>query len=109
MSSARLSSKCATFSLPYTLWIDNVQVSSRLYSSTPTRVSATLHVIACPFFSLISHRRSLIVFISGQLCTDLEEVIQAQYHQQIFAVLIPTLEVPEPRYIPILFRELADA
>ncbi|KAI9441935.1 ARM repeat-containing protein [Lactarius indigo] len=33
----------------------------------------------------------------GQLCTDLEEVIQAQYHQQIFAVLIPTLEVPEPR------------
>ncbi|KAH9996969.1 ARM repeat-containing protein [Russula compacta] len=33
----------------------------------------------------------------GQLCTDLEEVIQAQYHQQIFATLIPTLEVPEPR------------
>ncbi|KAI0253631.1 armadillo-type protein [Lactifluus subvellereus] len=33
----------------------------------------------------------------GQLCTDLEEVIQAQYHQQIFAALIPTLEVPEPR------------
>ncbi|KAN0109453.1 Armadillo-type fold [Russula decolorans] len=33
----------------------------------------------------------------GQLCTDLEEVIQAQYHRQIFAVLIPTLEVPEPR------------
>lgn len=33
----------------------------------------------------------------GQLCTDLDEVIQAQYHQQIFAVLIPTLEVPEPR------------
>jgi hypothetical protein len=31
------------------------------------------------------------------LCTDLEEVIQAQYHRQIFAVLIPTLEVPEPR------------
>ncbi|KII95405.1 hypothetical protein PLICRDRAFT_86789 [Plicaturopsis crispa FD-325 SS-3] len=33
----------------------------------------------------------------GQLCTDLEEVIQEQYHQQLFAVLIPTLEAPEPR------------
>jgi len=33
----------------------------------------------------------------GQLCTDLEEVIQEQYHQQIFAALIPTLEAPEPR------------
>jgi hypothetical protein len=50
-----------------------------------------------------------MVFISGQLCTDLEEVIQAQYHQQIFAVLIPTLEVPEPRYIPVRLREFADA
>ena len=34
---------------------------------------------------------------SGQLCTDLEEVIQAKYHAQIFNVLIPTLEAPEPR------------
>ncbi|KAI0061801.1 ARM repeat-containing protein [Artomyces pyxidatus] len=33
----------------------------------------------------------------GQLCTDLEEVIQAQYHQQLFAALIPTLEAPEAR------------
>ncbi|KAI0919362.1 hypothetical protein AcV7_006120 [Taiwanofungus camphoratus] len=33
----------------------------------------------------------------GQLCTDLEEVIQAQYHQQIFSALIPTLEAPEAR------------
>ncbi|KAI0314845.1 armadillo-type protein [Amylostereum chailletii] len=33
----------------------------------------------------------------GQLCTDLEEVIQANYHQQLFSCLIPTLEAPEPR------------
>ncbi|TFK34400.1 ARM repeat-containing protein [Crucibulum laeve] len=33
----------------------------------------------------------------GQLCTDLEEIIQERYHQQLFAVLIPTLEDPEPR------------
>ncbi|KAF8637684.1 hypothetical protein AX16_010759 [Volvariella volvacea WC 439] len=33
----------------------------------------------------------------GQLCTDLEEVIQEGYHQQLFSVLIPTLEDPEPR------------
>ncbi|KAJ3561145.1 hypothetical protein NP233_g10377 [Leucocoprinus birnbaumii] len=33
----------------------------------------------------------------GQLCTDLEEVMQEQYHQQLFAVLIPTLEYHEPR------------
>ncbi|KAJ6487827.1 armadillo-type protein [Mycena sanguinolenta] len=33
----------------------------------------------------------------GQLCTDLEEVIQERYHQQLFAVLIPTLEDQEPR------------
>ncbi|EKM53787.1 uncharacterized protein PHACADRAFT_260306 [Phanerochaete carnosa HHB-10118-sp] len=33
----------------------------------------------------------------GQLCTDLEEIIQARYHQQLFNVLIPTLEAPEPR------------
>ena len=54
---------------------------------------------------------------SGQLCTDLEvipqyatgfrnrtdgtpqEVIQAGFHQQIFAALIPTLETPEARYV----------
>lgn len=58
---------------------------------------------------------------SGQLCTDLEvrafggidyhdwtvgfltwsasqEVIQEQFHQQLFNGLIPTLEAPEPRY-----------
>ncbi|PCH35440.1 ARM repeat-containing protein [Wolfiporia cocos MD-104 SS10] len=33
----------------------------------------------------------------GQLCTDLEEVIQEQFHRQIFAALIPTLEAPEAR------------
>ncbi|KAJ7247863.1 armadillo-type protein [Mycena haematopus] len=33
----------------------------------------------------------------GQLCTDLEEIIQERYHQQLFAVLIPTLEDREPR------------
>ncbi|KAF9445877.1 ARM repeat-containing protein [Macrolepiota fuliginosa MF-IS2] len=33
----------------------------------------------------------------GQLCTDLEEVMQERYHQQLFSVLIPTLEDPEPR------------
>ncbi|KAJ3992683.1 armadillo-type protein [Lentinula boryana] len=32
----------------------------------------------------------------GQLCTDIEEVIE-QYHEQLFAVLIPALEDPEPR------------
>ncbi|KAG6825124.1 hypothetical protein H0H92_004620 [Tricholoma furcatifolium] len=35
--------------------------------------------------------------VDGQLCTDLEEVIQERYHQQLFAVLIPALEDPEPR------------
>ncbi|KZP09493.1 ARM repeat-containing protein [Athelia psychrophila] len=33
----------------------------------------------------------------GQLCTDLEEVIQEQYGANLFSVLIPTLEAPEPR------------
>ncbi|KAI5991786.1 armadillo-type protein [Pisolithus marmoratus] len=33
----------------------------------------------------------------GQLCTDLEEIIQEKYHQQLFAALIPTLEAPEHR------------
>ncbi|TFK68992.1 ARM repeat-containing protein [Pluteus cervinus] len=33
----------------------------------------------------------------GQLCTDLEEVIQELYHQQLFSVLIPALEDPEAR------------
>ncbi|KAF8637449.1 hypothetical protein AX17_002814 [Amanita inopinata Kibby_2008] len=33
----------------------------------------------------------------GQLCTDLEEVIQNTYHQQLFSVLVPALEDPEPR------------
>ncbi|KIY43233.1 ARM repeat-containing protein [Fistulina hepatica ATCC 64428] len=33
----------------------------------------------------------------GQLCTDLEEVIQDQFHREIFSVLIPTLDDPEPR------------
>ncbi|KAF7978256.1 hypothetical protein HWV62_1080 [Athelia sp. TMB] len=35
--------------------------------------------------------------VRGQLCTDLEEVIQEQYSNELFSVLIPTLEVPEPR------------
>ncbi|KAM6503013.1 Armadillo-type fold [Amanita muscaria] len=33
----------------------------------------------------------------GQLCTDLEEIIQERYHQQLFAALVPSLEDPEPR------------
>ncbi|KAI0350577.1 ARM repeat-containing protein [Trametes cingulata] len=33
----------------------------------------------------------------GQLCTDLEEVVQEKYHEQIFAALIPALEAPEAR------------
>ncbi|KAJ8091013.1 importin subunit beta-3 [Marasmius tenuissimus] len=33
----------------------------------------------------------------GQLCTDLEEIIQEQYHEQLFSALIPTLEDSEPR------------
>ncbi|KAF8735083.1 hypothetical protein AX14_002755 [Amanita brunnescens Koide BX004] len=33
----------------------------------------------------------------GQLCTDLEEVIQERHSQQLFAVLVPALEDPEPR------------
>ena len=33
----------------------------------------------------------------GQLCTDLEEVIQEQYHEQLFPQLIGALEDPEPR------------
>ncbi|KIK57273.1 hypothetical protein GYMLUDRAFT_263322 [Collybiopsis luxurians FD-317 M1] len=32
----------------------------------------------------------------GQLCTDIEEIIE-RYHEQLFAVLIPALEDPEPR------------
>ncbi|KAG5641749.1 hypothetical protein DXG03_004294 [Asterophora parasitica] len=35
--------------------------------------------------------------VRGQLCTDLEEIIQEKYHRQLFAVLIPTLEDLEPR------------
>ncbi|KAF8333461.1 armadillo-type protein [Cantharellus anzutake] len=33
----------------------------------------------------------------GQLCTDLEEIIQDRYHEEIFSALIPTLQAPEPR------------
>ncbi|TFK45223.1 ARM repeat-containing protein [Heliocybe sulcata] len=33
----------------------------------------------------------------GQLCTDMEEIIQEKYHEEIFAALIPTLDAPEPR------------
>ncbi|KAF8952312.1 armadillo-type protein [Flammula alnicola] len=33
----------------------------------------------------------------GQLCTDLEEIIQQRFHRNLFAVLIPALEDPEPR------------
>jgi hypothetical protein len=33
----------------------------------------------------------------GQLCTDLEEIIQDQYSSQLLSVLIPTLEDPEAR------------
>ncbi|KAI0821251.1 ARM repeat-containing protein [Irpex lacteus] len=33
----------------------------------------------------------------GQLCTDLEEVIQAEYHQQLLNALIHSLEAEEPR------------
>jgi importin-5 len=34
---------------------------------------------------------------SGQLCTDLEELIEEEYYDQIIKVLIPALEAPEPR------------
>ncbi|KDQ15158.1 hypothetical protein BOTBODRAFT_158816 [Botryobasidium botryosum FD-172 SS1] len=33
----------------------------------------------------------------GQLCTDLEEIVQELHYREIFAVLIPTLRDPEPR------------
>ncbi|KZT18501.1 ARM repeat-containing protein [Neolentinus lepideus HHB14362 ss-1] len=33
----------------------------------------------------------------GQLCTDMEEIIQERYHEELFAALIPTLDAPEPR------------
>ncbi|KAI0712864.1 armadillo-type protein [Cerioporus squamosus] len=33
----------------------------------------------------------------GQLCTDLEEVVQEKFHAPIFAALIPALEAPEAR------------
>ncbi|KAF8310256.1 ARM repeat-containing protein [Clavulina sp. PMI_390] len=33
----------------------------------------------------------------GQLCTDLEELLQSRYHADIFTALIPTLRAPEPR------------
>ncbi|KAL4079008.1 armadillo-type protein [Scleroderma citrinum] len=33
----------------------------------------------------------------GQLCTDLEEIIQEKHHQQLFSALIPALEAPEHR------------
>ena len=56
-------------------------------------------VNACSYFLCSFLSFSLTGCIRGQLCTDLDEVIQAQYHQQIFAVLIPTLEVPEPRCV----------
>jgi hypothetical protein len=40
--------------------------------------------------------------VSDQLQTDLltplQEIIQEKYHQQLFSVLIPALEDPEPRY-----------
>ncbi|KAG6865210.1 hypothetical protein C0991_004411 [Blastosporella zonata] len=46
--------------------------------------------------------------VEGQLCTDLEEVIQEKYHQQLFAVIIPALEDPESRYVvvPSLYPSL---
>ncbi|KAJ2911702.1 hypothetical protein MD484_g8710, partial [Candolleomyces efflorescens] len=42
-------------------------------------------------------QNELAKIVEGQLCTDLEEVIQEQYHQQLFPVLIGALEDPEPR------------
>ncbi|EIM83632.1 uncharacterized protein STEHIDRAFT_160207 [Stereum hirsutum FP-91666 SS1] len=52
-------------------------------------------------FFLTPERTALTL---GQLCTDLEQVIQAEYHQQLFSVLIPTLEAPESMYFsPPLF------
>jgi importin-5 len=33
----------------------------------------------------------------GQLCTDLEEIIQEQYHDKLFGSLIPALEDPVAR------------
>ena len=36
-------------------------------------------------------------FISGQLCTDLEEIIQEQHPQELIGALVPALEDAEPR------------
>lgn len=33
----------------------------------------------------------------------MQEVIQEQFHQQLFNALIPTLEAPEPRYVSNTF------
>ncbi|TFK20034.1 ARM repeat-containing protein [Coprinopsis marcescibilis] len=33
----------------------------------------------------------------GQLCTDLEEILQEKYNQQLFPMLVQALEDPEPR------------
>jgi len=35
---------------------------------------------------------------SKKSLTVLQEIIQQRYHQQLFSVLIPALEDPEPRY-----------
>ncbi|KAL0577237.1 importin subunit beta-3 [Marasmius crinis-equi] len=44
-----------------------------------------------------THPRVRYAACQGQLCTDLEEIIQEQYHEQLFSALIPTLEDPIPR------------
>ena len=40
---------------------------------------------------------SFALFCSGQLCTDLEEIIQEQHPQELIGALVPALEDAEPR------------
>ncbi|KAF8956378.1 armadillo-type protein [Flammula alnicola] len=44
-----------------------------------------------------SHPRARYAACRGQLCMDLEEIIQRRFQRNLFAVLIPALEDPEPR------------
>ena len=58
------------------------KASSHLYSSTHILMSAMQRVHACSYFLMfILIVEKLICSIRGQLCTDLDEVIQVQYHQ----------------------------
>lgn len=47
----------------------------------------------------VPHTRGPIFCGAHTTLTDAQEIIQARYHQQLFQVLIPTLEAAEPRYV----------